>query len=80
MECKDIVCEVENKTDIFTPKLLAIASNVESWGLPFKARDKLSGAILILIANSFIVMPWLWHSSLTFAFKFSFILVFLMQR
>lgn len=63
----------ENNSDRFTPKLLAIVSNVESWGLPFKARDKLSGAISILFAKSFNVMPLLLHNFLTVVLKLTFI-------
>ena len=68
-----IVGEEANKSDRFTFKLRAIASNVESFGLPFSVRDKLSGAIPILWANSFNVMPCMRHNSLTFVLELVFI-------
>ena len=44
IECKDtglITLGEENKYDRLTFKLLAIASNVESCGLPLSVRDRL---------------------------------------
>ena len=79
IECKDaelVSWEVENKSDRFTPKLLAIASNVESCGLPFRVRDRLSGAIPILWAKSFYVMPCMRHKSFTIALKLTFISIY----
>lgn len=76
IECKDtglITLGEENKSDRLTFKLLAIASNVESCGLPLSVRDRLSGAIPILWANSFNVMPCIRQNSLTVVLKLTFI-------
>lgn len=73
IECNEFVGEEENKSYRFTFKLLAIASNVESCGLPLKVRDRLSGAIPILWDKFFNVMPCMRHNSLTFVLKLMFI-------
>ena len=73
MECNEFECEEANKSDRFTSKLLAIASIVESCGLPFSVRDRLSGAIPIIWTNSFNVMPCMRHYFITVVLKLTFI-------
>ena len=76
IERNGIVGEEANKSDRFTFKLRAIASNVENCGLPFRVRDRLSGAIPILWAKSFNVMPCMRHKSFTVALKLTFISIY----